>query len=47
MRRKAGDTGEPPSIQRGRFFQSDSYNHMKSFKQYILEKTRTDPKEEL
>ena len=36
-RRKAGDTGEPPSIQRGRFFQSDSYNHMKSFKQFISE----------
>jgi hypothetical protein len=37
MRRKAGDTGEPPSIQGGRFFQSDSYNHMKSFKQFISE----------
>lgn len=37
MRRKAGDTGEPPSIQRGRFFQSDSYNHMKSFKDFLSE----------
>lgn len=27
MRRKAGRTDEPESIQRGRFFQSDSYNN--------------------
>jgi hypothetical protein len=37
MRRKAGKTDEPESIQRGRFFQSDSYNPMKSFKYIISE----------
>jgi hypothetical protein len=38
MRRKAGTKAdEPESIQRGRFFQSDSYNPMKAFKDYIVE----------
>lgn len=35
MRRKAGRTDEPESIQRGRFFQSDSYNPIMGFKKYI------------
>ena len=38
MQRKAGTKAdEPESIQRGRFFQSDSYNPLKSFKDYIAE----------
>ena len=37
MRRKAGRTDEPESIQRGRFFQSDSYNPIMGFKEYITE----------
>lgn len=42
MKRKAGRTDEPESIQRGRFFQSDSFDYslganMKTFKQHLHE----------
>lgn len=39
MRRKAGKTDEPESIQRGRFFQSDSfdYSHIKTFRQHLIQ----------
>lgn len=39
MRRKAGRTDEPESIQRGRFFQSDSYNNYNIGK-YLYENIR-------